>query len=168
MGWWSTAPQVTPTLHPDIHSELEKSAPYWNQSNCSAPAGTTLPLQSFPALWEHSCPSSHDSQSYHSPGLPLNFSEVAHTDSDEGARVEVPSHLQAGVVSLWSEGKAWVKGGGACMGWGRHCSPLHCFFPAWNCTGSPHLPVRPWPRSCQGLSPLVPSFQEAMALTHLS
>lgn len=37
-----------------------------------------------------------------SPGLPLDLGEVAYTDCHEDAGVEVPCHLEAGVIGLWS------------------------------------------------------------------
>ena len=39
-----------------------------------------------------------------SPGLPFDLSEVAHADCHKDARVEVPCHLETGVVGLWSRG----------------------------------------------------------------
>lgn len=38
------------------------------------------------------------------PGLPFDFSEIAHTDCHKDARVEVPCHLEAGMIGLWSAG----------------------------------------------------------------
>lgn len=64
-----------------------------------------------------------------SPRLSFDLSEVAHADCHKDACVEVPCHLETGVVGLWSTGG---KAGEHERKWGTTGSlSLNSGYPKW-------------------------------------
>lgn len=77
-------------LHDHVHAALAVGAP---DTAAVGPGGEWLSSPQPPPTLPPS-PAS--------PGLPFDLSQVAYTDCLEDACVEVPCHLEAGVIGLWS------------------------------------------------------------------
>lgn len=80
-------------FHDHVHTALAVRAPDTAAEGKSAGSHCSGHSPQLPA---------HPSPSPASPGLPFDLSEITHTDCHKDACVEVPCHLEAGVIGLWS------------------------------------------------------------------